>query len=469
MGYSELQATPTCPIISSDGTTVFFGDTGTQMMYAFYITDVGKFKAGTLKWKTKVSGQFSNQRSAFPVFKNQMYIPLKAGSAGFFDPLNLDTGKVPWGVPTSAPTFAASINTNTARIFATFGTLLAAFKANPGGQDDLDQVWKFDCQGTVQSGPAPSPDGSSIYFICNKALYKVNQNGQQSWKSQLTTQTASDPAPSGNNLVFIATVSDVIAFDASTGATKWSKPYTSNSALASAVVSSDNKFVYSVFTEGTYSKLAALNTQTGFEQTTSQLGLPNELASSPTYASIKGGAGVVVVGCGDYVLRGFDGESGTQKWQSGSLNQCGVDCTGTAPNCLCPVTKNGVELTIDKGHGTISLFSNFKGKHSGSGLGSEVVQPDCSQVKGCMNKNCNSCIVNYWEANPALCLPGCVNNKTDELKQVHLENARVREENARVHEEIARVREENARVREENARVLQGNAMLKEQRNTTSS
>jgi hypothetical protein len=45
----------------------------------------------------------------------------------------------------------------------------------------------------------------------------------------------------------------------------------------------------------------------------------------------------------------------------------------------------------------------------GKAFGPFARAPDCSQVEGCNQANCEACINLFWATQPQLCTPGCLN------------------------------------------------------------
>lgn len=97
---------------------------------------------------------------------------------------------------------------------------------------------------------------------------------------------------------------------------------------------------------------------------------------------------------------------------------CALVCTTQAPTKTKPVPESGLITDPNSKNGQISVTSTF-----GSTTEGNLQAPDCSNVAGCNQANCESCVNLFWATDPNICTPGCLNIKMEQ------ENMDLKQEN----------------------------------------
>jgi hypothetical protein len=109
-----------------------------------------------------------------------------------------------------------------------------------------------------------------------------------------------------------------------------------------------------------------------------------------------------------------------ESYVNGQLTKvsCALVCTTQAPTKTKPVPESGLITDPNSKNGQISFTSTF-----GSTTEGNLQAPDCSNVAGCNQANCESCVNLFWATDPNLCTPGCLNiNMEQENRDLKQDN-----------------------------------------------
>jgi outer membrane protein assembly factor BamB len=241
------------PALASDG-TIYVGSDSTN----FYALNPD----GTQKWRLDRNGAWYSPTVA-P--SGRIYVGSGPTENRLYA-INPDNGSVQWTFPTGgAVTTKPAVSSNGAHIY--FGSddgYVYAVNSN-GGQE-----WKFNTFSAVKSSPALSNSGNYLYFGSSTStgdFFALHaDNGNLAWVNSKPSYQAfrSSPVVGPDGSVYVGNDNaQLIAFNGSSGAIRWSTPSSVNPIQSSPAVSTDGSVVYVGSFDG---NLYAFNTSNGSEK-----------------------------------------------------------------------------------------------------------------------------------------------------------------------------------------------------------